>query len=57
MSHGKGNKGGFAHPEVETNLILQITKGAMLLPIANDEPWGSRPLRGDWADHRECHIG
>ena len=45
------------HPEVETNLILQITKGAMLLLIANDEPWGSRPLRGDWVDHRECHIG
>jgi mRNA interferase YafQ len=34
---------------------------AMLLLIANDAPlgreWLDLPLKGDWADHRECHIG
>jgi mRNA interferase YafQ len=33
----------------------------MLLLIAGDAPlgaeWLDHPLRGDWADHRECHIG
>ncbi len=33
----------------------------MLLLIANDVPlgpeWLDHPLKGDWADHRECHIG
>lgn len=36
-------------------------KEAMLLLIANDSPlgpeWLDHPLKGDWADHRECHIG
>jgi mRNA interferase YafQ len=36
-------------------------KDAMLLLVANDMPlgpeWKDHPLRGDWADHRECHIG
>jgi mRNA interferase YafQ len=36
-------------------------KVAMVLLIANDAPlgaeWFDHPLRGDWADHRECHIG
>jgi mRNA interferase YafQ len=36
-------------------------KEAMLLLIANDAPlgpeWRDHPLKGDWADHRECHIG
>jgi mRNA interferase YafQ len=36
-------------------------KEAMLLLIANDAPlgpeWLDHPLKGDWADHRECHIG
>ena len=36
-------------------------KAAMLLLIANDAPlgpeWLDHPLKGDWADHRECHIG
>jgi mRNA interferase YafQ len=36
-------------------------KQAMLLLIANDEPlpaeWLYHALKGDWADHRECHIG
>lgn len=39
---------------------LKRLKEAMLL-IANDEPlgpeWLDHPLKGDWADHRECHIG
>ena len=36
-------------------------KEAMLLLIANDAPlppeWLDHPLTGDWAGHRECHIG
>lgn len=36
-------------------------KEAMLLLIANEAPlgpeWVDHPLKGDWADHRECHIG
>jgi mRNA interferase YafQ len=33
----------------------------MLLLIAADAPlgpeWQGHPLKGDWDDHRECHIG
>ncbi len=36
-------------------------KEAMMLLIANDTPlgpeWLDHPLKGDGADHRECHIG
>ena len=36
-------------------------KEAMLLLIANDAPlgpeWRDHGLKGEWADHRECHIG
>ena len=36
-------------------------KAAMLLLIANDAPlgpeWLDHALKGDWSDHRECHIG
>ena len=36
-------------------------KAAMLLLIANDAPlgpeWLDHSLSGDWAGHRECHIG
>ena len=36
-------------------------KEAMMLLIANDQPlgpeWLDHPLKGAWADHRECHIG
>ena len=36
-------------------------KEAMLLLIANDAPlgpeWFDHALKGDWADHRECHVG
>ena len=36
-------------------------KEAMLLLIANDAPlgpeWLDHPLKGEWADYRECHIG
>lgn len=36
-------------------------KEAMLLPIADDAPlgpeWLDHDLKGQWADHRECHIG
>ena len=34
---------------------------AMMMLIANDAPlgpeWLDHPLKGDWSDHRECHIG
>jgi mRNA interferase YafQ len=40
---------------------LKRLKEAMLLLIGNDTPlgpeWLDHPLKGDWADHRECHIG
>ena len=36
-------------------------KEAMLLLIANDAPlgpqWLDHALKGEWLDHRECHIG
>jgi mRNA interferase YafQ len=36
-------------------------KEAMLLLVANDAPlgpeWKDHPLKGQWADHRECHVG
>jgi len=36
-------------------------KQAMLSLIANDMPlgpeWLDHNLKGDWIDHRECHIG
>lgn len=36
-------------------------KEAMLLLIANDGPlgpeWLDHPLKGEWSDNRECHIG
>jgi mRNA interferase YafQ len=35
-------------------------KSMMLLLIANDEPlgpeWRDHTLKGEWSDHRECHI-
>lgn len=40
---------------------MRQLKEAMLLLIANDSPlgpeWMDHPLKGDWADCRECHIG
>jgi mRNA interferase YafQ len=34
---------------------------AMLILIANDAPlgaeWLDHTLKGEWSDHRECHIG
>jgi mRNA interferase YafQ len=36
-------------------------KEIVLLIIANDAPlgaeWLDHALKGDWADHRECHVG
>ena len=36
-------------------------KEAMILLIANDAPlgaeWLDHALKGEWADHKECHIG
>lgn len=36
-------------------------KESMLLLIANNAPldpeWLDHGLKGEWADHRECHIG
>jgi len=40
---------------------LNRLKQAMLLLIANDAPlgpeWLDHPLKGEWSDYRECHIG
>ena len=40
---------------------LKRLEEVMLLLIANDAPldpeWFDHPLKGDWADHRECHVG
>lgn len=40
---------------------MRQLKEAMMILIANDAPlgpeWLDHPLKGDWADHRECHIG
>lgn len=40
---------------------MKLLKTAMLHLIGNDSPlgpeWLDHPLKGDWADHRECHIG
>lgn len=40
---------------------MSSLKVAMLLLIASDAPLGSEwldhALKGDWSDHRECHIG
>lgn len=40
---------------------MRQLKEAMLLLIANDAPlgpeWLTHPLKGNWADHHECHIG
>ncbi len=36
-------------------------KTVMLLLIANEAPlgpeWKDHPLKGPWADYRECHVG
>jgi mRNA interferase YafQ len=36
-------------------------KEAMILLVGNDTPlsaeWLDHALKGEWADHRECHIG
>jgi mRNA interferase YafQ len=40
---------------------MRRLKEAMLLLIANEAPlgpeWKDHSLKGDWADHRECHVG
>ena len=40
---------------------MRRLKAGMLLLIANDAPlgpeWFDHALKGEWADHRECHIG
>jgi len=40
---------------------MAALKEVMLLLVANDAPlgpeWRDHSLKGDWADHRECHVG
>jgi len=39
---------------------MKRLKEAMLLLIAGETlgaQWGEHPLKGEWAGHRECHIG
>jgi mRNA interferase YafQ len=40
---------------------MRRLKEVMLLLVGNDEPlgpeWFDHALTGEWADHRECHVG
>jgi mRNA interferase YafQ len=40
---------------------MKRLKEAMMLLVASDGPlgpeWLDHSLAGDWADHRECHVG
>lgn len=39
---------------------MKRLRQAMLLLIANEalgQEWLDHALKGEWADHRECHIG
>lgn len=40
---------------------MRRLKEVMLQIVANEAPlgpeWRDHPLKGGWADHRECHIG
>ena len=40
---------------------LKRLKEVMLMLIANETPlgpeWFDHQLKGEWVDHRECHIG
>ena len=40
---------------------MNLLKGVMLQLVANDVPlgpeWKDHQLKGNWSDHRECHIG
>lgn len=40
---------------------MKRLKEAVMPLVANDGPlgpeWLDQPLAGDWADHRECHVG
>jgi mRNA interferase YafQ len=40
---------------------IRRLKEVMLLLIANDAPlgpeWSDHLLKGEWANHRECHVG
>ena len=41
--------------------MARLKSEMLLLLVANDAPlgteWLDHPLKGDWADYRECHIG
>lgn len=40
---------------------MRKLREAMLLLIVNEAPmppeWLDHPLKGEWRDHRECHVG
>ena len=40
---------------------MMLLNAAMLLLVANEAPldpeWLDHALKGEWTDHRECHIG
>ena len=40
---------------------MKLLKEVMLMLIAAESPlgpeWFDHPLKGEWVDHRECHIG
>ena len=41
--------------------VMKLLKEVMLMLIAAESPlgpeWFDHPLKGEWVDHRECHIG
>jgi len=41
--------------------LVRLKEAMMLLLIANNAPlgpeWLDHPLKGEWANHRECRIG
>jgi len=41
--------------------LVRLKEAMMLLVIANNAPlgpeWLDHPLKGEWANHRECRIG
>jgi mRNA interferase YafQ len=47
--------------EASGRFDMNRLKEVMILLIANDGPlgaeWQDHALKGEWADHRECHVG
>ncbi len=57
----KGFQKDWERPGRSGRFDLKRLEEVMLLLIANDAPlgpeWFDHALKGEWADHRECHVG